>query len=60
MWSSACPSDTSVLRRVWVILMPRIPNPSKNFDELFITHNGNFQVSRPIPWWGRAELGGTS
>ncbi|RMB98338.1 hypothetical protein DUI87_25243 [Hirundo rustica rustica] len=32
------------MERVWVILMPRIPNPSKNFDELFITHNGNFQV----------------
>ncbi|NXH15526.1 IL2RG protein, partial [Bucco capensis] len=31
------------MERVWVILMPRIPNPSKKFDELFITHNGNFQ-----------------
>lgn len=40
--------------------MPRIPNPSKNFDELFITHNGNFQVSRPIPRRGQAGLGGTS
>lgn len=38
------PSDTSLPHRVWVILMPRIPNPSKKFDELFITHNGNFQV----------------
>ncbi|XP_024077433.2 uncharacterized protein LOC112122969, partial [Terrapene carolina triunguis] len=30
------------MERVWVILMPRIPNPSKNFDELFNTHQGNF------------------
>ncbi|XP_074863724.1 cytokine receptor common subunit gamma [Carettochelys insculpta] len=30
------------MERVWVILMPRIPNPSKNFDELFSTHKGNF------------------
>uniref|UniRef100_A0A8C0VCL2 Interleukin 2 receptor subunit gamma n=1 Tax=Cyanistes caeruleus TaxID=156563 RepID=A0A8C0VCL2_CYACU len=35
--------------RVWVILMPRIPNPSKNFDELFITHNGNFQEWAGVP-----------
>ncbi|XP_039344763.1 cytokine receptor common subunit gamma isoform X1 [Mauremys reevesii] len=30
------------MERVWVIFMPRIPNPSKNFDELFNTHQGNF------------------
>ncbi|XP_043378709.1 cytokine receptor common subunit gamma isoform X1 [Chelonia mydas] len=30
------------MERVWVILMPRIPNPSKNFEELFNTHQGNF------------------
>ncbi|NXU50448.1 IL2RG protein, partial [Turnix velox] len=37
------------MERVWVILMPRIPNPSKNFDELFITHNGNFQEWVGVP-----------
>ncbi|NWI59752.1 IL2RG protein, partial [Calyptomena viridis] len=37
------------MERVWVILMPRIPNPSKNFDELFITHNGNFQEWTGVP-----------
>ncbi|KAM6056918.1 cytokine receptor common subunit gamma isoform 2-T2 [Theristicus caerulescens] len=37
------------MERVWVILMPRIPNPSKNFDELFITHNGNFQEWAGVP-----------
>ncbi|XP_067405787.1 cytokine receptor common subunit gamma isoform X2 [Emydura macquarii macquarii] len=30
------------MERIWVIFMPRIPNPSKNFDELFNTHKGNF------------------
>ncbi|XP_030066157.1 cytokine receptor common subunit gamma [Microcaecilia unicolor] len=28
--------------RVWLIIVPNIPNPSKNFEELFQTHNGNF------------------
>lgn len=43
-------SNNSLLPcRVWVIIMPRIPNPSKNFDDLFITHNGDFQVSW-LPW----------
>ncbi|NXY82671.1 IL2RG protein, partial [Alcedo cyanopectus] len=37
------------MERVWVILMPRIPNPSKKFDELFITHNGNFQEWAGVP-----------
>ncbi|NXL95853.1 IL2RG protein, partial [Alectura lathami] len=37
------------MERVWVIIMPRIPNPSKNFDELFITHNGNFQEWAGVP-----------
>ncbi|NXY16176.1 IL2RG protein, partial [Atrichornis clamosus] len=37
------------MERVWVILMPRIPNPSKNFDELFLTHNGNFQEWVGVP-----------
>ncbi|XP_009582352.1 PREDICTED: cytokine receptor common subunit gamma [Fulmarus glacialis] len=37
------------MERVWVILMPRIPNPSKNFDELFITHNGDFQEWAGVP-----------
>ncbi|NWW89787.1 IL2RG protein, partial [Rhynochetos jubatus] len=37
------------MERVWVILMPRIPNPSKNFDELFITHSGNFQEWAGVP-----------
>ncbi|NXA70605.1 IL2RG protein, partial [Mohoua ochrocephala] len=37
------------MERVWVILMPRIPNPSKTFDELFITHNGNFQEWAGVP-----------
>ncbi|XP_054695972.1 cytokine receptor common subunit gamma isoform X1 [Grus americana] len=37
------------MERVWVILMPRIPNPSKNFDELFITHKGNFQEWAGVP-----------
>uniref|UniRef100_A0A8V0Z5Q4 Interleukin 2 receptor subunit gamma n=1 Tax=Gallus gallus TaxID=9031 RepID=A0A8V0Z5Q4_CHICK len=45
------------MERVWVIIMPRIPNPSKNFDDLFITHNGDFQVrwlpwlTTPLSWW---------
>ncbi|XP_075619403.1 cytokine receptor common subunit gamma isoform X1 [Balearica regulorum gibbericeps] len=37
------------MERVWVLLMPRIPNPSKNFDELFITHKGNFQEWAGVP-----------
>uniref|UniRef100_A0A8C3J336 Fibronectin type-III domain-containing protein n=1 Tax=Calidris pygmaea TaxID=425635 RepID=A0A8C3J336_9CHAR len=37
------------MERVWVILMPRIPNPIKNFDELFSTHNGNFQEWAGVP-----------
>ncbi|XP_065499492.1 cytokine receptor common subunit gamma isoform X1 [Caloenas nicobarica] len=37
------------MERVWVILMPRIPNPSKNFENLFITHNGNFQEWAGVP-----------
>uniref|UniRef100_A0A8C6YSA9 Interleukin 2 receptor subunit gamma n=1 Tax=Nothoprocta perdicaria TaxID=30464 RepID=A0A8C6YSA9_NOTPE len=37
------------MERVWVIFMPRIPNPSKNFDELFITHKGNFQEWAGVP-----------
>ncbi|XP_051486167.1 cytokine receptor common subunit gamma [Apus apus] len=37
------------MERVWIILMPRIPNPSKNFDELFIIHNGNFQEWAGVP-----------
>ncbi|NWI10222.1 IL2RG protein, partial [Crypturellus soui] len=37
------------MERVWVILMPRIPNPSKNFEELFITHKGNFQEWAGVP-----------
>ncbi|NXO05259.1 IL2RG protein, partial [Rhinopomastus cyanomelas] len=37
------------MERVWVILMPQIPNPSKKFDELFITHNGNFQEWAGVP-----------
>ncbi|XP_049683888.1 cytokine receptor common subunit gamma isoform X3 [Accipiter gentilis] len=37
------------MERVWVILMPRIPNPSKNFDDLFITHKGNFQEWAGVP-----------
>ncbi|XP_029463095.1 cytokine receptor common subunit gamma [Rhinatrema bivittatum] len=28
--------------RVWLIIVPNIPNPSKNFEELFQTHKGNF------------------
>ncbi|NXC48561.1 IL2RG protein, partial [Penelope pileata] len=37
------------MERVWVIIMPRIPNPSKNFDDLFITHNGDFQKWAGVP-----------
>ncbi|NXN16316.1 IL2RG protein, partial [Indicator maculatus] len=37
------------MERVWIILMPQIPNPSKKFDELFITHNGNFQEWVGVP-----------
>uniref|UniRef100_A0A8C8RYY1 Fibronectin type-III domain-containing protein n=1 Tax=Pelusios castaneus TaxID=367368 RepID=A0A8C8RYY1_9SAUR len=37
------------MERVWVILMPRIPNPSKNFDELFNTHKGNFPEWAGVP-----------
>nr|XP_013802124.1 PREDICTED: cytokine receptor common subunit gamma [Apteryx mantelli mantelli] len=37
------------MERVWVIFMPRIPNPSKNFDELFITHKGNLEEWTGVP-----------
>ncbi|NXJ06775.1 IL2RG protein, partial [Odontophorus gujanensis] len=37
------------MERLWVIIMPRIPNPSKNFDDLFITHNGDFQEWVGVP-----------
>ncbi|XP_021261670.1 cytokine receptor common subunit gamma isoform X2 [Numida meleagris] len=37
------------MERVRVIIMPRIPNPSKNFDDLFITHNGDFQEWVGVP-----------
>ncbi|KAM6426777.1 cytokine receptor common subunit gamma isoform 3-T3 [Liasis olivaceus] len=30
------------MERVWVILMPRIPNPSKKFEDLFTAYQGNF------------------
>ncbi|XP_075690407.1 cytokine receptor common subunit gamma [Rhinoderma darwinii] len=29
--------------RVWVILVPQIPNPGKKFEELFTIHDRNFQ-----------------
>ncbi|XP_061454819.1 cytokine receptor common subunit gamma isoform X1 [Rhineura floridana] len=30
------------MERVWLILMPRIPNPSNKFEDLFTAHQGNF------------------
>ncbi|XP_063169706.1 cytokine receptor common subunit gamma [Candoia aspera] len=30
------------MERVWVVLMPRIPNPSKKFEDLFTAYQGNF------------------
>ncbi|XP_058053035.1 cytokine receptor common subunit gamma isoform X2 [Ahaetulla prasina] len=33
------------MERVWVVLMPRIPNPSKKFEDLFTAYQGNFSVS---------------
>ncbi|KAG8144707.1 hypothetical protein E2320_013166 [Naja naja] len=30
------------MEKVWVVLMPRIPNPSRNFEELFTAYQGNF------------------
>ncbi|XP_070616153.1 cytokine receptor common subunit gamma isoform X2 [Erythrolamprus reginae] len=30
------------MERVWVVLMPRIPNPSKKFEDLFTRYQGNF------------------
>ncbi|XP_075115183.1 cytokine receptor common subunit gamma [Leptodactylus fuscus] len=29
--------------RVWLILVPQIPNPGKKFENLFTVHNNNFQ-----------------
>lgn len=29
--------------RVWVILVPQIPNPGKKFEDLFTLHSNNFQ-----------------
>uniref|UniRef100_A0A8C5WDW9 Fibronectin type-III domain-containing protein n=1 Tax=Leptobrachium leishanense TaxID=445787 RepID=A0A8C5WDW9_9ANUR len=31
------------VERIWVIFVPRIPNPGKNFEDLFTKHQGNFQ-----------------
>ncbi|XP_066496211.1 cytokine receptor common subunit gamma [Tiliqua scincoides] len=30
------------MERVWLVLMPRIPNPSKRFEDLFTAYQGNF------------------
>ncbi|XP_060105484.1 cytokine receptor common subunit gamma [Heteronotia binoei] len=30
------------MERVWLVLMPRIPNPSNKFEELFTAYQGNF------------------
>lgn len=37
------------IERIWVIILPRVPNPGKNFEELFITHNGNFSEWTGVP-----------
>nr|XP_056714992.1 LOW QUALITY PROTEIN: cytokine receptor common subunit gamma [Euleptes europaea] len=37
------------MERVWVVLMPRIPNPSKKFEELFTAHQGNFSEWAGVP-----------
>ncbi|KAG8448245.1 hypothetical protein GDO86_015369 [Hymenochirus boettgeri] len=29
--------------RIWVILVPQLPNPKKNFEDLYNMYNGNFQ-----------------
>ncbi|XP_053329490.1 cytokine receptor common subunit gamma [Spea bombifrons] len=31
------------VERIWVIFVPRIPNPGKKFEELFSTYGGDFQ-----------------
>ncbi|XP_053129975.1 cytokine receptor common subunit gamma [Hemicordylus capensis] len=30
------------MERVWLVLMPRIPNPSNKFEDLFTAYQGNF------------------
>lgn len=30
------------MERVWLVLMPKIPNPGKKFEDLFTAHKGNF------------------
>uniref|UniRef100_A0A8D0DHN1 Fibronectin type-III domain-containing protein n=1 Tax=Salvator merianae TaxID=96440 RepID=A0A8D0DHN1_SALMN len=30
------------MERVWLVLLPKIPNPSKKFEELFSDYQGNF------------------
>ncbi|XP_053230168.1 cytokine receptor common subunit gamma [Podarcis raffonei] len=30
------------MERVWLVLMPRIPNPRNKFEDLFTAHQGNF------------------
>ncbi|XP_032083873.1 cytokine receptor common subunit gamma isoform X2 [Thamnophis elegans] len=37
------------MERVWVVLMPRIPNPSKKFEDLFTAYQGNFSEWAGVP-----------
>ncbi|KAL8180739.1 UNVERIFIED_CONTAM: hypothetical protein K2H54_032360 [Gekko kuhli] len=36
-------------RRVWLVLMPKIPNPSNKFEELFTAYQGNFSEWAGVP-----------
>ncbi|XP_075040578.1 cytokine receptor common subunit gamma [Mixophyes fleayi] len=31
------------MERIWIILVPQIPNPGRKFEDLFITYKGDFQ-----------------
>ncbi|XP_069468496.1 cytokine receptor common subunit gamma [Ambystoma mexicanum] len=35
--------------RIRVVILPQIPNPSKNFEDLFNTYNGNFSEWTGVP-----------
>ncbi|XP_077164465.1 cytokine receptor common subunit gamma [Paroedura picta] len=37
------------MERVWLVLMPRIPNPHNKFEELFTAYQGNFSEWAGVP-----------
>ncbi|XP_015264413.1 PREDICTED: cytokine receptor common subunit gamma [Gekko japonicus] len=37
------------VERVWLVLMPKIPNPSNKFEELFTAYQGNFSEWAGVP-----------